>query len=275
MNQRLFLCCLALVWLACASGCRDQGTPESPPQDDAIGSRGNAEVERRLKSAIEEQGKHQVASVALTKRSDGSYSGTVKTTGGDTILVKNVIVRENGISWDETNDQTGKRATPPRDDGKGPKEPLPPVKPPASINVSQRPKADWAPGKFKVGDYVEYVGPDGQFRRSGEILQVDDHSYVYRRIIAVDDQREQQMFQAKFEVDPSPKYGTTTKKVASRQMKAGDKNVQADLIETSDDRKKVFNKKWVSPEVPFNGLVEERTGDDRLLLKLANFRRGK
>jgi hypothetical protein len=108
MNQRLSLCCVALVWIAGAGGCGDKGKPDSPAQGDATGRRGNAEVERRLKSAIEDQGKHQVESVALTKRSDGSYSGTVKTTGGDTILVKNVIVRENGISWDETIDQTGK-----------------------------------------------------------------------------------------------------------------------------------------------------------------------
>jgi hypothetical protein len=266
--SRWCLCCLALMGIASVVGCADKGTTNAP-----AGS-GYPEVERRLKNAIDEQGKHRVKSVQLTKQPDGRYAGTVQTESGDTISVKGVIVRDNGISWDETIDQTGKGTNRPRADAKAAKEPPPPAKPPTNITISSRPKADWAPGKFKVGDYVEYVGPDGQFRWSEEIQEVGDHCYVYLRIIAVDDKREQQTFKAKFERDPSPTYGTTTKKVASQQMMAGDKSVQADLIETYDDRKKVINKKWVSPEVPFNGLVEERAGDDRLLLKLAKVRRG-
>src|SRR5262245_48929932 len=260
--SRSSLCCLALMGIANIVGCSDGGTRSAYP-----------EVEQRLKNAIEEQGKHQVKSVQLTKQPDGSYAGTAQTEGGDTISVKDVIVRDSGISWDETTDQTGKGT--PRPDAKTPKELPPWVKPPAKISISSRPKADWAPGKFRVGDYVEYAGPDGRFRWSEEIREVGDHFYVYLRIIAVDGEREQQIFKAKFERDPSPAFGTTTKKAASQQMMAGDKNVQAHLVETYDDRKKVFNKKWVSPEVPFNGLVEERAGDDRLLLKLAKYRRGK
>lgn len=275
MSHRLSLCCLALVWLAGAGGCRDKGPPPDPSAPaDGAGRPGNAEVERRLKSAIEDQGKHQVKSVELTKQSDGTYSGVVKTPGGDTIRVSNVTVRENAISWDETIDQTGTGANHPRAAPDTPKNSPPLARPATDIKISSRSKADWAPGKYKVGDYVEYAGPDGQFSWSEEIQEVGDHFYVYLRTVAVDGRREQYTFRAKFERDPSPAYGATTKRGPSRQMAAGGKNVRAELIETYDDRKQVINKKWVSPEVPFAGLVEERAGDDRLLLKLVKFRRG-
>jgi hypothetical protein len=107
MSQRLPLCCLALVWISGAGGCGDRAQPTHPAAGETTGRRANAEVERRLTEAINEQGKHQVKSVELTRRSDGTYSGTVKTTGGETIVVTNVVVRENGISRDETIDQTG------------------------------------------------------------------------------------------------------------------------------------------------------------------------
>jgi hypothetical protein len=132
---RWCVCCVALVGIASVVGCGGSGYPA---------------VERRLKNAIEEQGKHRVKSVQLTKQPDGSYAGTIRTESGDTIPVKNVIVRDNGISWDETIDQTGRGANPPRTDAKGPKGP-PPAKAPTSINVSSRPKADWDRKRGQAG----------------------------------------------------------------------------------------------------------------------------
>jgi hypothetical protein len=267
--SRCFLGFLAVLCIACVMGCGD-----SAKNNPAAGS-AYPDVERRLKEAIEEQGKHQVKSIKLDKQPDGSFSGTLKTVNGDTIPLTNVTVRENGISWDETIDQTGKGANSPKSDAKTAKGgPLPIPKPPTGYSISQRPKADWAPGKFKVGDFVEFVGPDGKFLWSEEIQEVGDHYYVYLRTISVDDNREQLTFKAVFEVPPSLPFGTPSQKVESRKMPAGDKIVQADLILMRDEKNKVFNKKWVSPEIPFNGLIEERTGDDRLLQKLAKFRRG-
>jgi hypothetical protein len=261
---------LTLAALISCSGCRRGDDSSNPPA-----TKDTADVERRLKEAIEEHGKHRVKSIQLKKQPDGSYAGTLKTMSGDSIPLTNVTVQENGISWDETIDQTGKGKNSSKPDAKAAKGALPIPKRPADIHISQRPKVDWAPGKFKVGDFVEYVGPDGKFRWSEEIQEVGDHYYVYLRIIAVDDNLDQLTFKAVFEVPTPPLYGKGTKKVESRKMPAGDKTVQADLIETRDDRNKVITKKWVSPEVPFNGLIEEWTGDDRLLLKLAKFRSGK
>jgi hypothetical protein len=90
------------MYSACVGGCSDKGT------SDGSGGRENAAVERRLKTAIEDQGKHTVKSVSLKKNSDGSYSGVIKTGIGETIPVTNVIVEEKKISWEETIDQTGK-----------------------------------------------------------------------------------------------------------------------------------------------------------------------
>jgi hypothetical protein len=267
--SRWLLGCVAVAWIACVVGCGDNAKTDSSARS------GYPDVERRLKEAIEEQGKHQVKSIQLKKLPDGTYVGTLKTASGDTIPLTNVKVRENGICWDETIDQTGTGANSAKADAKSSKGPLPIPKRPADIHISQQPKADWAPGKFKVGDFVEYVGPDGKFRWSEEIQEVGDHYYGYLRIIAVDENRDQLTFKAVFEVPTPLLYGKGTEKVDSRKMPAGDKTVEADLIEMRDDRKKVINKKWVSSEVPFTGLIEEWTGDDRLLLKLSKFRRGK
>ena len=145
---------------------------------------------------------------------------------GDTISLTNVTVRENGISWDETIDQTGKGANPTKADVKASTGPLPIAKPPADFRISQRPKVDWAPGKFKVGDFVEYVGPDGKFRWSEEIQEVGDHYYVYLRIIAVEDNREQLRFKAVFEVPTPFGYGSGTRKVESRKMPASGRRIR-------------------------------------------------
>ena len=120
MNNRLFLCCIALAWITCAAGCGDKGKPDNSAKGEVTGSRAEAEVERRLKEAINDQGKHIVKSVELKKHSDGSYSGIIKTENGDSIPVKNVIVEEKKISWEETIDQTGKGASPPPADAGNP-----------------------------------------------------------------------------------------------------------------------------------------------------------
>ena len=120
MSNRLCLCCMAWMYIACAAGCGDKGKPDNSAKGGAIGSRANADVERRLKEAINDQGKHIVKSVELKKHSDGSYSGIIKTENGDTIPVKNVIIEEKKISWEETIDQTGKGASPPPADGGNP-----------------------------------------------------------------------------------------------------------------------------------------------------------
>ena len=120
MTNRSFLGSLALIWLACAAGCGDKGKPDNSAMGGPSGSRANADVERRLKEAINDQGKHIVKSVELKKHSDGSYSGIIKTENGDSIPVKNVIVEEKKISWEETIDQTGKGASPAPADGGNP-----------------------------------------------------------------------------------------------------------------------------------------------------------
>jgi hypothetical protein len=121
-----FLRFLAVVCIPCVVGCGDK-----PKTDPSAGS-GYPDVERRLKEAIEEQGKHQVKSIKLKKQPDGSYAGTLNTVSGDTIRLTNVTVRENGISWDETIDQTERGANPPKADVKASTGPLPIAKPPAS-----------------------------------------------------------------------------------------------------------------------------------------------
>src|SRR5262249_47331105 len=233
MSHRLSLCCLALVWLAGAGGWRGKRPPPRPSAPGGGGRRpGNAQSGTGARGANpgpgEDPGKPQVKSVELTKQSDGTYSGVVKTPGGDTIRVSNVTVRENAISWDETIDQTGTGANHPRAAPDTPKNSPPLARPATDIKISSRSKADWAPGKYKVGDYVEYAGPDGQFSWSEEIQEVGDHFYVYLRTVAVDGRREQYTFRAKFERDPSPAYGATTKRGPSRQMAAGGKNVRAE-----------------------------------------------
>ena len=102
--------CLAVVWIAWVVGCADKVKTDPPA------GLGHPDVERRLKDAIEEQGKHRVKSIHLTKQPDGSYAGTFITESGDSIPLTNVFVREHGISWDETIDQTGRGANPPGTD---------------------------------------------------------------------------------------------------------------------------------------------------------------
>jgi hypothetical protein len=106
--SRSFLGCLVVVWIASVVGCAERGKTDPPAGPHY------PDVERRLKEAIEEQGKHQVKSMKLTKQPDGSYAGTMTTVSGGTVALKNVIVREKGISWNETIDQTGRGRTLPR-----------------------------------------------------------------------------------------------------------------------------------------------------------------
>jgi hypothetical protein len=104
--RRYLLLVLSLLVVRFAGGCGDSRSSDPSRSGAQAGTAGHTEVERRLKDAIEDLGKGEVKSMALSKAADGTYSGTVELVSGRKMAVKNVIVQANKIDWEETIDQT-------------------------------------------------------------------------------------------------------------------------------------------------------------------------
>jgi hypothetical protein len=146
----------------------------------------------------------------------------------------------------------------------------------SAIKLSTHYRSDWDPKRYKVGDYVEYVDQEGEFLFSEGVLEVGDHYYIGVRKTTPGSLVIELFFRNEFSLPDSPFYPKPTKKkVGTKDIKVGDREVQAELIEEYSG-KKLFSRKWVSDEIPLDGLVENlRASDNRILQKLAAFQRGK
>jgi hypothetical protein len=144
-------------------------------------------------------------------------------------------------------------------------------------------KSDWDTTYYKdakVGDFVEYQDGNGQPLQRLEITEAGDHYVVQSNTVYILNRKDTNAVKMNFTVgEPTAKFTVperTTKKTSDSTAKVGSNELKAQLIESYDKSSgKLVNKKWVSPEVPFDGLVREERGDGTVIRTLSSFGRGK
>jgi hypothetical protein len=142
-------------------------------------------------------------------------------------------------------------------------------------------KSDWNTyyKDAKVGDFVQYQDGNGQPQSRIEVTEVGDHTVVQVNSTYLAGRKIDAPVRMNFTVgEPTVKAvfpDMTTKKTSETTISAGGNQLRATLTESYDKSGKLVYKKWVSPEVPFDGVVREERGDGTVVKTLVQFGRGK